>query len=222
MLLCSLSTSSLPVSTSHLLPVILLDVLTILMLLPPPLVAPTSLLLLMPCAYSGSELTFDYDMEFYGSENVVCLCGAPKCRGTLGKPKEEEKMTAGRSRTAPGKSMLGKRGKSPNGKGGRGGDEGAEKKAREDPYSKTYPPAQRRRADESSRTGEPDAKSVQQDRKTKTSEPPKKWKKSKVVKGEAAEETDSFIDSLSPKERRKQLALLKAFEKAKAAKSGGE
>ncbi|EKX45346.1 hypothetical protein GUITHDRAFT_61291, partial [Guillardia theta CCMP2712] len=37
---------------------------------------------------SGSELTFDYDMEFYGSENVVCLCGAPKCRGTLGKPKE--------------------------------------------------------------------------------------------------------------------------------------
>jgi hypothetical protein len=27
-------------------------------------------------------LTFDYDMEFYGSEDVKCLCGAPKCRGT--------------------------------------------------------------------------------------------------------------------------------------------
>ena len=34
-------------------------------------------------------MTFDYDMEFYGSEDVKCLCGAPKCRGTLGKKADE-------------------------------------------------------------------------------------------------------------------------------------
>ncbi len=28
-------------------------------------------------------------MEFYGSEDVKCLCGAPKCRGTLGKKADE-------------------------------------------------------------------------------------------------------------------------------------
>jgi len=39
--------------------------------------------------FAGSELTFDYDMEFYGSEDVKCLCGAPKCRGTLGKKADE-------------------------------------------------------------------------------------------------------------------------------------
>ncbi|KAJ1485155.1 hypothetical protein T484DRAFT_1893097 [Baffinella frigidus] len=38
----------------------------------------------------GYELTFGYDMEFSGAENVTCLCGAPKCRGSLGKPKPED------------------------------------------------------------------------------------------------------------------------------------
>ena len=28
-------------------------------------------------------------MEFYGSEDVKCLCGAPKCRGTLGKENDD-------------------------------------------------------------------------------------------------------------------------------------
>jgi hypothetical protein len=42
---------------------------------------------------AGSELTFDYDMEFDFGENVKCLCGAPRCRGTLGKPKDGEEFT---------------------------------------------------------------------------------------------------------------------------------
>ena len=48
-------------------------------------------------ARTGSELTFDYDMEFYGSEDVKCLCGAPNCRGTLGKKDDSEK---GKSKAA--------------------------------------------------------------------------------------------------------------------------
>eukprot|EP00960_Hanusia_phi_P062481 765163-Hanusia_phi.AAC.1 len=158
-------------------------------------------------------------MEFYGSENVVCLCGAPKCRGTLGKPKEEERLGAGRGRLLLGK-VLGKRGKSPSGRGGREGEEGADKKPREDPYSKIYPPAQRRRADESSKRRDVEERQVQQD--MKPSQPPKQLKKAKEKKSEGSEASDSFIDSLTPKERRKQLALLRAFEKAKAAKSGGD
>jgi hypothetical protein len=36
-------------------------------------------------------------MEFYGSEDVKCLCGAPQCRGTLGKGKDEgEKCRKGK------------------------------------------------------------------------------------------------------------------------------
>eukprot|EP00960_Hanusia_phi_P058311 763849-Hanusia_phi.AAC.3 len=169
---------------------------------------------------SGSELTFDYDMEFYGSENVVCLCGAPKCRGTLGKPKEEERLVAGRGRVPPGKTVLGKRGKSPSGRGGREGEEGADMKAREDPYSKIYPPAQRRRADESSKPR--DAEERQAQRETTASQALKQPKKSKEKRGEESQGSDSFIDSLTPKERKKQLALLRAFEKAKASKSGGD
>eukprot|EP00961_Rhodomonas_salina_P256852 3470859-Rhodomonas_salina.1 len=48
---------------------------------------------------AGSELTFDYDMEFYGSEDITCLCGAPKCRGTLGRPKEDPAVTAAKEAT---------------------------------------------------------------------------------------------------------------------------
>ena len=59
----------------------------------------------------GSELTFDYDMEFYGSEGVKCLCGAPQCRGTLGKKEEGEKAKSGAAARKSGEGVSQKNGK---------------------------------------------------------------------------------------------------------------
>lgn len=33
---------------------------------------------------TGTELTYDYDFEWFGGDKVACLCGAPNCSGFLG------------------------------------------------------------------------------------------------------------------------------------------
>uniref|UniRef100_A0A8C8RKL5 Post-SET domain-containing protein n=1 Tax=Pelusios castaneus TaxID=367368 RepID=A0A8C8RKL5_9SAUR len=34
--------------------------------------------------YSGTELTFNYNLDCLGNEKTVCKCGAPNCSGFLG------------------------------------------------------------------------------------------------------------------------------------------
>ncbi|KAJ9641380.1 hypothetical protein H2201_006935 [Coniosporium apollinis] len=46
---------------------------------------------------TGEELTYDYNFEDFGDAKTKCLCGAPTCRGTLGK---KESLAAGVKRKA--------------------------------------------------------------------------------------------------------------------------
>lgn len=34
--------------------------------------------------FSGTELTFNYNLDCLGNEKTVCRCGAPNCSGFLG------------------------------------------------------------------------------------------------------------------------------------------
>lgn len=36
------------------------------------------------CFCSGTELTFNYNLECLGNGKTVCKCGAPNCSGFLG------------------------------------------------------------------------------------------------------------------------------------------
>eukprot|EP00045_Choanoeca_perplexa_P014811 m.176632 g.176632 ORF g.176632 m.176632 type:complete len:728 (-) comp16802_c0_seq3:1012-3195(-) len=38
---------------------------------------------------AGEEITFDYQYERYGEQAQACYCGSSKCRGTLGKKREQ-------------------------------------------------------------------------------------------------------------------------------------
>lgn len=35
-------------------------------------------------SHSGTELTFNYNLDCLGNEKTVCKCGAPNCSGFLG------------------------------------------------------------------------------------------------------------------------------------------
>lgn len=40
--------------------------------------------LVLVLSHSGTELTFNYNLDCLGNEKTVCKCGAPNCSGFLG------------------------------------------------------------------------------------------------------------------------------------------
>lgn len=45
-----------------------------------------TLLYLSFCSFSGTELTFNYNLDCRGNERTKCECGSPQCMGFIGGP----------------------------------------------------------------------------------------------------------------------------------------
>ena len=124
-------------------------------------------------------------MEFYGSEDVKCLCGAPKCRGTLGKKADEcdkDKIKVAKSGPAAARKSSGERGvaKKSGIKSANSGQEG------------------KKQTGTNAKRGSGAA-----DIEQKTTGVKRKQEES----GDG--EDDDFFSSLPPREKKKQMELLK-------------
>jgi hypothetical protein len=127
-------------------------------------------------------------MEFYGSEDVKCLCGAPKCRGTLGKEKDD------------GASLKGK------GKGAKGGTPVSKMK-------KTAANASPKKANvkevSAGREGKKQAESSSSSAKNGSGNAGKR----KEPEPEPAAGEDEFFSTLNPREKKRQMEMMKNFKR---------
>ena len=129
-------------------------------------------------------------MEFYGSEDVKCLCGAPNCRGTLGKKDESDK--------GKGKAVARKSGPAVTAKSLAKSKAGASAASvSKGKCGKQCPGAGRKTNTEMQQAGG-------------------KRKEPEAAAGE--EEEDEFFSSLSAREKRKQLEKMKTMAKTAAVK----
>lgn len=138
-------------------------------------------------------------MEFYGSEDVKCLCGAPKCRGTLGKEKDDGASLKGKSKD--GASFKGK------GKGAKGGASLSKKTAASASLKKAHVKdvsawreGKKLHAEASSSSGENSGGNVG---KRKVPEPEPVY----------AEGEDEFFSTLNPREKKRQMEMIKKLMK---------
>ena len=132
---------------------------------------------------AGCELTFDYDMEFYGSEDVKCLCGAPKCRGTLGKKCDEGdkgKVKSSKSGTSSARKSV-----------------SSTKTKKADALEMSGSVERKKRVDLKAKLDTEAAKAAKKNAGSKRKEP------------ESGQGEDDFFSSLPPREKKRQMELMK-------------
>jgi hypothetical protein len=172
---------------------------------------------------AGSELTFDYDMEFSGTEHVACLCGAPKCRGSLGKPRPED---AAPPPTAKGKAAAGAAGKAPAGKASAGKQKAGQPPAPAAKGGAAWKAAAKGGKSAIKKGGA--AKAQKPAARTAPKSTPSKAAKgaaeaksaaeagAKREREEGGDEGEDFFASLDPKERKRQMLALKRLAKGRS------
>ena len=124
-------------------------------------------------------------MEFYGSEDVKCLCGAPKCRGTLGKENDD---------------------------GGKGKSKGGNKNCTAAPRksgSAANSPAGRIRGGSSSKDVEHSVRKRSGLVCAKDANDVGLGGKRKELEAARERVEDEFFDTLGPREKKRQMEILK-------------